>query len=312
MWPGLANFVDMIEVGRFAPSTTGPAHAGTLLAGLLCWLDTRGNKGRLVLRLEDLDPHRSKPHWVAEMSKALEWLGLDWDVLERQSEVQQRYVSAVESLFKEGLLYPCSCSRQDLASRVSQRFDGLVPYDGKCRDRSLPPGGWEDCSEPLRLRCDEPASDSSEPFKSPWMGDPLIRRRDGAFSYHLASVVDDAILRVTRICRGRDLEPSMRIQNVLQDLLQFPRPIYHHHFLLLEGREKKLAKIHGSMSWSELRKSLHPDQLTGQLAYLMGLLKKPIPVSPVDLLESFSWEAIRRPDLVVSWDRTSLSFIAIK
>lgn len=285
---------------------------GTLLAALLCWLDARSREGNLVLRLEDLDPHRSKSHWNDEMVNALEWLGLDWDLLELQSAVRSRYAAAIESLSNRGLVYPCSCSRQDILGRVPHFSGAMVPYDGSCRSRKLPRSGWEGCREPLRVRCDEAQTILGGIGKNvshdPWMGDPLIRRRDGAFSYHLASVVDDAAVSVTRVVRGRDLATSTPIQNVLQNLLDLPRPVYRHHFLLLERHGTKMAKLHGSLSWSQLRDSLHPEQLTGQLAGLLGLEECSSAVSPADLLESFSWEAIGQVDVVVSWLPPRLSF----
>ena len=118
----------MTPVGRFAPSTTGPPHPGTLLAALLCWLDIRSRGGRFLLRLEDLDPERAKPRFGEEMLRALEWLGLDWDGLERQSENLERYPAALDLLSATGRVYPCSCSRRAIRAAGGTISDGTPRY----------------------------------------------------------------------------------------------------------------------------------------------------------------------------------------
>ena len=219
-----ASFESMTAVGRFAPSTTGPPHPGTLLAALLCWLDIRSRRGQLLLRLEDLDPDRAKPHFSEEMLRALEWLGLDWDGLERQSENLRRYSEALDSLAAAGRLYPCSCSRRGIREAGGTTTDGTPRYPGTCRERSLPSDGWRSSADPLRLRCDPPETPARDedgtPLLGEWAGDPLLRRRDGAFGYHLVSVVDDAARGVTRVVRGRDLAASTAPQCALQGLLE--------------------------------------------------------------------------------------------
>src|SRR5574342_516960 len=106
--------VDRVEVGRFAPSTTGPAHPGTLLAALLCWLDARSRGGRVVLRLEDLDPERSRPAFAQAMREDLAWLGLDWDAVCEQHAARAHHEAALDRLAEQGRLYPCGCSRKTL------------------------------------------------------------------------------------------------------------------------------------------------------------------------------------------------------
>ncbi len=103
------------EVGRFAPSTTGPAHPGTLLAAMLCWLDARARGARVVLRLEDLDSERSRAEWVTAMGEDLAWMGLSWDAVVAQSERGEVHAQALDRLEQAGLLYPCVCSRKDIA-----------------------------------------------------------------------------------------------------------------------------------------------------------------------------------------------------
>src|SRR5262245_47327440 len=138
-----------METTRFAPSTTGPAHPGTLLAALLCWLDARSRGARLLLRLEDLDPQRSRAQWSSALPADLAWLGLDWDLFETQSEAGARHAAALDALAAAGHLYPCRCSRSDV--RAAQGAEGALRYPGTCRGRALPAGGWRESREPLRV-----------------------------------------------------------------------------------------------------------------------------------------------------------------
>ena len=254
------------QTGRFAPSTTGPAHPGTLLAALLCWLDARSRGARVVLRLEDLDPERSSPERVDAMVEALAWLGLEWDETVRQSASRAAHEDALDRLAAEGLLYPCACSRATHKSHGLRAPDGSYRYPGTCRGRSLPPGGWRESGEPLRVVLPEgvvPCVDESglDLSQDPGAdhGDPVVRRRDGAVAYHLASVVDDALQGVTRVVRGRDLAGTTGVQLRLRAMLELPRPSYRHHLLLLEEHGGKLAKLHGAVGFPELRPRYTPE-----------------------------------------------------
>ena len=304
-----------MEVGRYAPSTTGRAHPGTLLAGLLCWLDARSRGARLVLRLEDLDRQRSRPEYVQAMQRDLAWLGLEWDAVRVQSEAAPQHAAAIASLVDRGLVYPCRCSRNDLRAAGLRAPDGGYRYPNTCRSRRLEEAGPEDV---LRVRIDEGrvslrdesgadlSQDTAEAF-----GDPIIRRRDGGVAYHLATVVDDARERVTRVVRGRDLAASTATQVVLQRLLGAPTPAYRHHLLLLETRpgepgQQKLAKLHGSVSAEALRAVYEGPELCGVLAFAAGLLEAPEPVRPSDLLPAFDWRRVSPTDRVLAWDGSSL------
>ena len=299
----------MSDVGRFAPSTTGPAHPGTLLAALLCWLDARSRGGRVLLRLEDLDPERCRPEWADAMMEGLAWLGLDWDGTFRQSDARADHEAALDRLSGLGLLYPCACSRTTLRERAERAPDGGLRYPGTCRGRALPAGGWRACAEPLRVRLPEgsvPCIDESgldlsqDPAAA--FGDPVVRRRDGAIAYHLASVVDDALQGVTRVVRGRDLAGTTGTQLRLRALLELPRPVYRHHLLLLEARGEKLAKLHGAVGLPELRPHYDAAALCGFLALAAGLRPDPSPVRPADLRAGFAWGRVGVEDRVVSWD----------
>lgn len=295
-----------MEVCRFAPSTTGPAHPGTLLSGLLAWLDARSRGARLVLRLEDIDPERCRPVFAAAMLDDLAWLGLDFDAIEHQHAARPRHEAALDRLAAAGALYPCFCTRSQLEAAGARTPDGDLRYTNVCRVRTLPAEGWRATDAPLRVRlphgvipvCDESGIDlSQDPSVTP--GDPIVRRRDGAISYMLAVVVDDAALGVTRVVRGRDLAGSTATQVALQHLLGVSTPRYWHHLLLLEARGAKLAKMHGAVGVAQLRGVYDAPGLCGWLAWVAGLRPLAAASQPSGLLEGFSLARVRREDVLV-------------
>jgi glutamyl-Q tRNA(Asp) synthetase len=299
--------------GRFAPTTSGPAHPGTLLAGLLAWLDTRSRGGHFTLRLEDVDPERCTPESADDMRAALRWLGLDWDAEELQSQARARHEAALDRLAAQGLLYPCRCSRSEVARSGVRAADGGWRYTDKCRGESLPAGGWRAVDAALRFRVpdgrialrDESGLDLSQDVRHE-MGDPVLRRRDGAIAYHLAAVVDDGRGGITRIVRGRDLASSTATHVLLQRALGLPMPAYRHHFLLLEESGGKLAKLHGSVGWRELRAAYSAEALCGLVAHTAGLTEQVSSATPRVLLTAFDWTRVRRDDCVLRWSGTQL------
>jgi glutamyl-Q tRNA(Asp) synthetase len=308
-------------VSRFAPSTTGFAHPGTLLSALLVWLDVRQLGGRAVLRLEDVDHTRCRPQWADEMRVAMAWMGLEWDQIAIQSARLSRHEAALDQLASAGRLYPCSCTRSQ-RSGGRRAPDGGWAYENSCRERRLPLGGWRAVTEALRVRLDDDRIDlideggldlSQAPARE--MGDPVVRRRDGVLAYQLVVVVDDADQGVTRVVRGRDIAASTATQVLLQRLLGVPTPTYRHHLLLVEpategttraeddagGAFTKLAKLHGSIPFSEVRTRTTGAQLCGVLAHSVGLQGSPTAITPAELVESFSWSRVRRTDLIATW-----------
>ncbi len=308
-------------VCRYAPSTTGPAHPGTLLAALLCWLDARSRGDRVLLRLEDLDPDRSKPEYRQAMIDDLAWLGLDWDAQLVQSDRVGVYHAALDRLADAQLLYPCSCTRAQIREAGIRAPDGGFRYDGRCRERELPTpgrGGWRASRDPLRVRL--PRGDVTptdilgldlrqNPFAA--FGDPIVLRRDGAVAYHLACVVDDGASGVTRIVRGRDLMVNTATQVALQQCLGLSTPSYLHHMLLLERRGTKLAKLHGSVGTAALREVYPADRLCGVLAYAAGLIARVEPTTPAQLVSEFSWDRVQREDRVAHWTGKCLEVSAV-
>lgn len=303
-----------MQIGRFAPSTTGPAHPGTLLAALLCWLDARSLSAQLLLRLEDLDPERCRPEWTEAMLRDLAWLGLDFDRVEVQSDAGARHHDALDRLAAQGRLYPCRCSRSLLRNTAVPAPDGGLRYPGTCRERALPEGGWRESGDPLRARLPtgpieigDESGDHLSQDPAAEMGDPVVRRRDGQVAYQLAGVVDDAHAGVTRIVRGRDLAASTATQVALQQLLELPRPIYRHHLLLLEQQGGgKLAKLHGAVDIGVLREHYDAEALCGVLAHAAGLAPSMQPTTPTALLEGFDWNRVAVPDRVMHWNRERL------
>ncbi|MEN8160865.1 MAG: glutamate--tRNA ligase family protein [Myxococcota bacterium] len=302
-----------METSRFAPSTTGPAHPGTLLSALLGWLDARSLGARYLLRLENLDPERCKPEWSAALREDLAWLGLDFDAVEVQNEAGHRHEAALDRLAELGVLYPCACSRSLLRATAEPAIDGSRRYPNRCRGRALPAGGWRESREPLRVALPEgrvaPPDEgdldlAQDPARE--MGDPIVRRRDGSVAYQLAVVVDDAASGVTRVVRGRDLAPSTATQLVLQRLLGLPELVYRHHLLLLEENGGKLAKLHRAVAAEALRRVYTAPALVGWLAFAAGLRASQAPTAPAELVADFSWERVRREDRPVRWTGDAL------
>lgn len=298
--------------GRFAPSTTGRAHPGTLLAALLCWLDARSRGLAVALRLEDIDRERSKPELVEAMARDLEWFGLDWDVTRRQSESRERHDAIVEGLVRAGRVYACRCSRARIRQTSALAPDGSHRYAGHCRDRVVTPQTWRSVPDPLRLRLepgfvavrDESGLDLSGDAEAIF-GDPLLRRRDGAYAYHFVSVVDDADLGVVRVVRGRDLAPSTTLQVAIARQLGFPTPTYRHHCLLLERREEKLSKLHGAVALPELRERYDAEALCGLLAACVGLVPPGTRHRPAELVADFDWARVSNEDVLLAFSRES-------
>jgi glutamyl-Q tRNA(Asp) synthetase len=294
-------------ISRFAPSTTGEAHPGTLLSALLVWLDARARGGQALLRLEDIDLTRVKPVWRDQIVDALAWLGLAWDDTIIQSARTPRHEEALDRLAEQGRLYPCACSR---AQRSGGRRapDGGWAYENTCRNEPLPAGGWRavhDLAVRVRLPdervelVDDGGLDLSQ-TPAIQLGDPIVRRRDGAIAYQLAVVVDDADAGITDVIRGRDIAPSTATQVLLQRLLGVPQPRYRHHFLLLEpAGDEKLAKLHGSIPWSALRERYSAGELLAILVRAANLTD----ATP----QAFDWARVPVADKVARWDGRALT-----
>ena len=296
--------------GRFAPSTTGRAHPGTLFAALLCWLDARKLGGEVFLRLEDLDRERTKAGYVDAMMDDLAWLGLDWDGLTRQSDQTSRYEAKLQALVSSGRIYECVCSRAEIRESAKRAPDGSYRYSGTCRDRVVEGDAWRRLAQPLRVRLDAGRIEirdqsgldlSGDPLAL--FGDPLVRGREGAFSYHFVSVIDDEADGINRVVRGRDLAPSTTLQAGLRSLFGFETPAYRHHALLLEGAAGKFSKFHGAVNIAELTGRYDAQGLCGALAYYAGLAPAGARCTPADLVSDFEWSRVTSADVALVWSR---------
>ena len=317
VWIGSAGCSAATDAGdrcRFAPSPTGPAHPGTLLAALLCWLDARSRGAHLLLRLEDVDHTRCTRAHGRALCAAFEWLGLDWDAVEQQSGQRARHREVLRGLARRGRVYACRCSRADVRRAALPAADGGWRYPGTCRARRVGPDELETARdslrfalEPGRIAIDDEGGEplSQDPLAE--MGDPVLQRSDGAIAYALAVVADDAAAGITRVVRGRDLATATATQVALQRALGAATPRYRHHLLLLEERGPKLAKLHGSVGWHELSARYDGPRLCGWLALAAGLRDRAEPTTPRELLAEFDWTRVGARDRVVRWDGGALS-----
>ncbi len=295
-----------MDIGRFAPTTSGRAHPGTLLAGLLAWLDIRSRGGKFLVRMEDIDPGAQSSAHRQGLLADLEWFGLPWDELSWQSDRRPAHEAALDQLAATGLLYECDCSRSVIKAAGLPSVAGGWVYPGTCRPRRV--RDWRSSRRALRVDlsdwsvdvADESGDDLGQRV-SQAMGDPLVRRADGGVTYQLAVVVDDASAGVTRVVRGRDLATSTATQVALHGLLGLRVPVYRHHLLLLEPQGEKLAKLHQSIGADVLRQHLSPDELRGFLAWVCGLRDTQAPVAAEALLADFSWQRVGRADRTVVW-----------
>lgn len=289
--------------GRFAPSPTGRMHLGNVYCALLSWLAARSEGGEWLLRIEDIDTQRSRQQWTDLLMADLEWLGLTWDGTPLyQSQRSEVYEHCFHLLQEKGLTYPCYCARADiLATQAPHESDGRVVYKGTCRH--LPPRPGVPAAVRLIVPDEEWAfTDLHYGLQTVNLqsdvGDFIIRRKDGAWAYQLAVVVDDALSGVTQVVRGRDLLLSSPQQIYVARLLGFSPPQFIHFPLLCNAAGQRLSKRDQSLDMASLRQRFSPQALTGLLAFHAGLLSQPDAVSPSDLLPLFSWDKVPLADIM--------------
>lgn len=258
----------MQPVTRFAPSPTGRLHLGHAYSALLAHDFARERGGAFLLRIEDIDLGRARTEFVDGILQDLEWLGLEWDdEIVYQSERLSLYAEALERLKREGLVYPCFCTRAEIAAEIAASAEAPhgptgALYPGTCRGLAGP-----DLSRPHAWRLDMAAAMArtgplswretetqvaAEPER---FGDVVLARKDAPASYHLAVTIDDADQGVTDVIRGRDLAGSTHVHRLLQGLLGLPTPIYRHHPLLVDAQGRRLAKRHGAPTLADLREA---------------------------------------------------------
>jgi glutamyl-Q tRNA(Asp) synthetase len=243
-----------VIVTRFAPSPTGRLHLGHALSAVLGHARARESDGKFLLRIEDLDPTRSRPEHVDGIIEDLRWLGLEWDEAPLvQSHRSAVYAVALHRLADAGLAYACFCTRSDIAAALSAPHKTMSHYPGTCRAlpddparRAAEPHSWRlNAAEAIR-RVGLPDWTESDgctfSAQTADIDDAILARKDAPAAYHLACVVDDAASGVTLVTRAADLRPSTPVQRLLQQLLGYPEPIYFHHRLVAHADGRRLAK----------------------------------------------------------------------
>jgi glutamyl-tRNA synthetase len=293
--------------GRYAPSPTGELHLGNASTALLAWLSIRSRGGTFVMRVEDLDRNRSRPELAAQALDDLAWLGLDWD--EGPFEQWSRrgdYVRVFERLRAADRVYPCFCTRRDIAAAASapQEPGEMRRYPGTCR--GIPAG-----DAAARVAANEQhawrfavGSEVGPAFedrvhgvwgtgrKAP--GDFVVHRADGVPAYQLAVVVDDAAMQIDEVVRGDDLLSSTPAQLLLYEALGLEPPVFGHVPLLIGPDGARLSKRHAGLTLRELRQAGYAsEQLVGRLAHLLGLRADPAPLPARQLVEGFDLGRVR-------------------
>ena len=232
-------------VGRFAPSPTGPLHFGSLVAAVASFLDARAANGRWLVRMEDLDQPRCEPGAADAILRQLEAYGLVWDgAVLYQSRRDDAYLAALDALQSQGAVYPCVCTRSQLA-QAPRNADGEIIYPGTCRLRPPPRAAahsWRVRISDVSTRFHDRIHGDLQQDLADEVGDFIVKRADGLFAYQLAVVVDDAFQGITHVVRGADLLWNTPRQIYLQSLLGLPTPVYAHVPLITNAAGQKLSK----------------------------------------------------------------------
>ena len=270
-------------VTRFAPSPTGYLHLGHAFSALFAEHAARAERGRFLLRIEDIDQTRCRPAYEAAIIEDLAWLGLNWDgPIRRQSDHFEDYRAALGRLDGLGVTYPCFCSRKDIAAAQTAPHGPGAIYPGTCRNLSpaersarmaagqayavrLDVGAAQSITGPLSWRDRLAGIVIARPELE---GDPVIARRDSPTSYHLSVTVDDHLQGVTLVTRGEDLFAATHVHRLLQALLGFDQPDYWHHALLTNADGERLSKRDGAVAIRALRAH---GKTAGEVLAMTGL-----------------------------------------
>ncbi len=296
--------------GRYAPSPTGDLHLGNLRTALLAWLFARVANGQFVLRVEDLDLARVRPHSTERMIADMRWLGLDWDegpdvggpyAPYTQSERLNIYRHYLQRQLAAGLVYPCYCTRAEITRVASAPHGDEGPrYPGTCRHLTAAQRRQHEANgrrPSLRFHVDDERIVSfTDLLTGPMQqhvqqatGDFIICRSDGIFAYQFAVVVDDALMQLNQIVRGADLLSSTPRQILLYEALGFPIPTFVHVPLVLDEQGNRFSKRSESAGLAPLRAAgMTPAQVVGQLAASCGLVEPGASITPIELAQQFT------------------------
>lgn len=306
--------------GRFAPSPSGRMHLGNIYTALASWLSAKKAGGEWLLRIEDLDPQRSKEEYAHLIEDDLQWLGLEWDeggLDDRgalgpytQSRRGDIYRDCLLRLNDMGLVYPCGCRRRDImASSAPHQSDGRVIYSGHCRP--APGKGGAFAADAFEGRAGRLiVGDNVVEFTdanygaqrvrlAEECGDFVLRRADGAWAYQLAVVADDALMGVTEVVRGVDLLLSTAQQIYIYRLMGWEVPAYRHLPLIGNPDGQRLSKRDRGLDMEQLRQRFTAEQLIGKIAYVAGWQPTADAVSAKELLRTFSWGDVSMRRMII-------------
>ena len=297
-----------VESGRFAPSPSGRMHLGNALSAMLAWLSAKHQDGEILLRIEDLDPARSKAEYAQGIMDDFRWLGLLWDRRATdQSRRGEAYAAALRQLGQMNLIYPCYCSRDQLhAASAPHASDGRVIYAGTCRNLTPEQRAVMTKKPSLRIRLPDREISFRDGLQGNVtmnlqreFGDIILRRADGVAAYQLAVVVDDGTEGVTEVVRGRDLLSSTPVQLYLYELLGLTPPKFYHVPMLLAPDGRRLSKRDRDLDFGYLRQHFSPEEIIGLLGHLAGLMERWEPVSARELACDFSWSRVKQSDIIL-------------
>ena len=290
--------------GRFAPSPTGPLHFGSLVAAVGSYLDARSHGGQWLVRIEDIDTPRTIPGAADDILRTLERLGMSWDeTVMVQSTRTDAYRAALENLRERGVLYPCACTRREIADSALHGIEGYV-YPGTCRN-GLPAGRAPRATRirtaSARIAFDDAIQGLVAQDLEHDIGDFVVWRADGLFAYQLAVVVDDAAQGITDIVRGADLLDSTPRQIYLQQVLGLPTPRYAHLPVAVNDQGEKLSK-------QTLARALDTQQPAREVTAALRFLGQALPddvlktavENPTNLSAIWDWA-------IAHWDRARVA-----
>ncbi|MBC7855017.1 MAG: tRNA glutamyl-Q(34) synthetase GluQRS [Pirellulaceae bacterium] len=321
------DFIKRPLVGRLAPSPTGAQHIGNARTYLLAWLSIRSRGSRLILRMEDIDSPRIKPGAEQQAMEDLQWLGLDWDdgpdvggphAPYVQTQRLENYRIALEQLQAAEQVYPCTCSRGDVAAAASAPHLGQEGprYPGTCSGRRAIDAhdltrmgvafAWRFRASSSRHELHDLVAGQKRCNVSEELGDFVVTTSDGSPAYQLAVVVDDRAMGVTEVLRGDDLLPSAFRQLELYRFFHWQPPVFAHVPLVVGEDGRRLAKRHGDTRISLLRdKQVPAARLVGLLAWSVGLRQTTEPLMPRDLLADFTLDKLQRQPFVFTAEMLS-------
>ena len=300
--------------GRFAPTPSGRLHLGNILCAMLAYLSARSRGGRFLVRIEDLDVPRCPRRLGEQVLEDLRFLGFDWDEEPLwQSERGDVYRHYLDEMTRQGLVYPCFCTRAQLmASRAPNQGDTQTVYNGACARLSAEEAARMAQTRVPALRLRVPDREmaftdglygSQRENLARDCGDFILRRSDGLYGYQLAVVVDDALSGVNEVVRGRDILSATPRQIYLQECLGFPTPSYIHIPLLTDADGRRLAKRDRDLDLTELSRRHSVEEILGMLAFSAGILEECRPASLRQLIPVFDWGKVRREDMrLARWE----------